>query len=105
MLTEKKFRINRFPNTSTMADDVCLICAKSNGATKNKVTLDDIESYIACEVLKYPFANMHLFVTRVDEHHLIIEKGSIRDGSEPLLEIVEYEMIDTPVVDDEANMN
>jgi hypothetical protein len=104
MITEKRFRINRFTAQSTLADELCLICAKSNGATRNKITLDILEAYVACEVLKYPYANRDVFITHVDDHHIILEKGTL-NNAEPLVEIIEYELVYTPVVDDEANMN
>jgi hypothetical protein len=89
---ETTFKINRFPKSNSICDDIALICAKSNGMNESgKITLNDIESYIKCQRFIFPSSSDGLVVSRIDEFHLIIDKDL-----QPALEILQMEVVDLP---------
>lgn len=89
------YKITRFgKKTSTLADSVCVICAKSNGMDDGKISLNDIEGYIKCEALDMPYTYKNLTITRIDDFHLIVDLDC-----EPLLEVMEIEELEVPTLD------
>lgn len=87
------YKITRFPKSSSIGDNVCLIATKNNGYDETKVSLRDIVGYIKCEALTMPYTYGGLVITMVDEYHLIVDL----DG-EPLLEIMEIEEVEFPTL-------
>lgn len=89
------YRITRFPKSSTIADAIAMICAKSNGMNEGeKITLEQIEGYIACETIIYPFINRMLSVTKINDCQILIDQDC-----EPLLEIIEEPEVHIPTLD------
>lgn len=92
---ETTYRVTRFPKSSNLADDVALLCVKSNGRDYvGKLTLDQISGYIACEMVRFPSINSGVVVSRMNDYHLIIDQDC-----QPLIEIVESEVVENPIMD------
>jgi hypothetical protein len=89
------YRITRFPKASTIADSVAMLCAKSNGMdVGGKITIEQIESYIACEIVLFPFSNRMVSVTKINDCQILIDQDC-----EPLLEIIEEPEFSVPTLD------
>jgi len=90
---EKTYRVTRFPKSSGLADEVALLCTKSNGRDL-KLSIADLEGYVACNMILYPHVNSGVVVSKISDYHLIIDQDS-----QPLLEVVESEIIENPIMD------
>lgn len=89
------YRITRFSKSSTIADSVAMLCAKSNGMNEGeKITIAQIESYIACEIVLFPFSNRMVSVTKINDSQILIDQDC-----EPLLEIIEEPEVHIPTLD------
>jgi hypothetical protein len=90
---EKNYRVTRFPKSSGLADEVALLCTKSNGRDL-KLSIADLEGYVACAMILYPSTNSGVVVSRISDYHLIIDQDS-----QPLLEVVDSDIIENPIMD------
>lgn len=98
---EKTFKVTRFPKTSSMADDVCLLAVKSNGlGVGERLTIEHFICYMECEMIRYPSMNSGMTISKIDEYHLIVDKDN-----EPLLEIMEIESVELPPLDFDQSAN
>lgn len=89
------YRITRFPKASTIADSVALLCAKSNGMSEGeKITLEQIEGFIACEIVLFPFSNRMLSVTKINDCQILLDQDC-----EPLLEVIQEPEFSVPTLD------
>ena len=89
------YRITRFPKANPIADSVALLCAKSNGMDEGeKITLEQIEAYITCEIVLFPFSNRMMSVTKINDCQILIDQDC-----EPLLEIIEEPEVHIPTLD------
>jgi hypothetical protein len=90
---ERIFRVTRFPKSSSLADEIALLCTKSNGRD-TKISISFIEGYVACAIILYPHSNSGIVVSRISDYHLIIDQDS-----QPLIEILETEIFENPIMD------
>ena len=98
---ETTFKVTRFPKSSSMADDVCLLAVKSNGlGVGERLTMEHFIYYMECEIIKYPWMNSGMTISKIDEYHLIVDKDN-----EPLLEIMEIESVELPPLDFDQSAN
>lgn len=98
---ETTFKINRFPKSSSVCDDVALICARNNGLNESgKITLNEIEAYIKCQKILMPYNSDGIVVSRIDEFHLIVDKDL-----QPALEIIQMEVLDLPELNYDQSAN
>ena len=88
MRTEFRIRISQ---TTSLADSLALICAKSNGNEKFELSLEDIVGYINCKMIEYPYLNKNLVVTMVGENKLMIDQNSESLAEIELIEIVDLD--------------
>ena len=94
MKLKQIYKVTRFPKSSQLADEVALLCVKSNGCEGEAVPLDSIEGYVYCNSLIYPFINRGIVMSRIDKHHLIIDQEG-----ECLLEVELLEEIKYPTLE------
>jgi len=89
------YRITRFPKSNSTADHIAMLCAKSNGMNEGeKITIAQIEGYIACEMILYPYMNKMLSVTKINDCQILLDQDC-----EPLLEIIEEPEVHIPTLD------
>lgn len=90
---ETSFKITRFPKNNLLCDTIVELAAKSNGLpVGKKLTIDDFISYMKAELIRYPASNDGVVISKIDEHHLIVDKDK-----EPALEIIEVEVMEVPL--------
>jgi hypothetical protein len=94
MKLKQIYKVTRFPKSSSLADEVALLCVKSNGYDGEAIPLDSIEGYVYCNSLIYPTINRKMVISRIDKHHLIIDQEG-----ECLLEIELLEEIKYPTLE------
>jgi hypothetical protein len=94
MKLKQIYKVTRYPKSSQLADEVALLCVKSNGYEGEAIPLDSIEGYVYCNTLIYPAINRKMVISRIDKHHLIIDQEG-----ECLLEIEVLEEIKYPTLD------
>lgn len=85
-----EFRIRIFQTTS-LADSLALICAKSNGNEHFELSLEDIVGYVNCEMIKYHYINKSVVITMVGENKLMIDQNSESLAEIELIEIVDLD--------------
>jgi hypothetical protein len=88
MRTEFRIRISQ---TTSLADSLALICAKSNGNEHFELSLEDIVGYVNCEMIRFPYINKNLVVTIVGENKLMIDQNSESLAEIELIEIVDLD--------------
>lgn len=67
------YRITRYPNNyNSTLDYVVQIAGRSNGSGV-KITIDEMIGYINCSKLLFPNSHIGLVITKVDNHHLIVD--------------------------------
>jgi len=81
---KKQFKIIRFGKSCSLSDKVVEIASRSNGLDV-PVTLDEIESFCKCEILRLGFGNT-VMTSRINDFTLLID-----NDREPALEIREVE--------------
>lgn len=86
MRTEFRIRISQ---TSTLADSLAIMCARSNGNENYELSLEDVVGYINCKMVEFPYINKGIVVTMVGENKLMIDQNL-----EPFAEIELIEVVD-----------
>ena len=82
------YRITLGKHTNTLAENVAILCAKSNGSN-SKITLDDIEAFVKCQKVLLPHSYKHTIAVRINDSYLVID-----ENSERALDILEQEIYD-----------
>ena len=92
---EKRFKVTRFPQSSSVCDDISLIATRCNGLPNNeKLTIDDFISYAKFSKLHWKNTNAGMTIEKISDTHLIIDVDC-----EPALEIIEILEVDFPTLD------
>lgn len=73
---KKQFKITRFPETSTIGDDVANICAKSNGS-QTPLTIAQIASWVECEKVKYPTSHKNIMASVINQNLLTLDDNKV----------------------------
>lgn len=81
---KKQFKIIRFGKSCLLSDKVVEIASRSNGLDV-PVTIDEIENFCKCEILRLGYVN-YVVTSRINDFTLVID-----NDREPALEIREVE--------------
>lgn len=91
---ETIFKVNQF-GSSSLADELSVLCAKSNGAdVTKKLFIDDLISYVRCQQIRYPAMNRDINIAILTGSHVIIEQDE-----KPIIEIMEANIYECPTLD------
>jgi hypothetical protein len=92
---EKLYRVKRYSTSSSLADNVAILCAESNGCVFEKLTIAEIKGYVECEIKLYPATNDEIMILNISDFHFMIMKGE-----RPLVEVMETEVFsEVPTLD------
>jgi hypothetical protein len=93
---KRMYRITRFKKASSLADCVMSLCARQNSVDEfERISLNEIGSYIKCEKELYHALNKDIAYFIVNGNHLILQ-----DGDTPLIEVQDVEVFeDVPTLD------
>ena len=92
---ERRYKVTRFPQSSSVCDNISLIATRCNGLPNNeKLTIDDFISYAKFEKIHWRHSNEGMTIEKISDSHLIIDVDC-----EPALEIIEILEVDFPTID------
>lgn len=96
---KRMYKITRFKKYSTLADNVVSLCAMQNSVDESeKISLNEIASYIKCEKELYSASNKYIVYFVVNNNHLILQ-----DDDMTLLEVEDVESFEeVPTLDSQA---
>jgi hypothetical protein len=99
---EKIYQIKRSTTASSLADNIILLASRSNAvALEDRVSIDDMISYIKSELLLFPFTHKDLSFEKINDYQFVMY-----DYGRFLLEISEIEIHnDIPTLDAYNNLN